>query len=574
MRRAAAPDGLNLHHAESPSPSPSQILRSWLSCLTASSLLLGCAGLGPRGEPPPPTRAGVAPGALPESTDRAQGFVFEDLDGDGVRDPDEPGLPGVRVSNGVDVVRTDDAGRWALPVGDDTILFVIKPRDWWPPLDANGLPRFYYVHKPAGSPDADFAYPGVAPTGPLPASIDFPLSRRPESDRFEVLVVGDPQPYDEEQLGWYARDTVAELVGSQAAFGLSLGDLVGDDLSLFEGLNAVQGRVGIPWYNVIGNHDLNFHSPGDAHSDETFERVYGPASYAFQVGRAHFVVLDDVLWGGFDGLRSDGRARNDNYAAGFRPDQMRFLESLLATIPADELVVLAVHIPLPAPARRGAPRPQRVLELLSGHPHSLTLAGHTHRLDHAFFGPRDGFAPEGGGRHHQFVVGAASGNRWRGAPDELGIPHATMRDGAPNGYAVLEVDGHTYRLRYKASRRPADHQLSIFAPERVAAGESAEVVVNVFAASRESQVELRVGEDAPWQPLEREGRVDPFYQAARALEARVDGDWRPLQGPVRSSHIWVGRLPTGLPPGRHWIEVRSRDRHGRVHLGSRALLVD
>ena len=37
------------------------------------------------------------------------------------------GLPGVRVSNGQEVVKTDATGQYSLAVSDDTILFVIKP---------------------------------------------------------------------------------------------------------------------------------------------------------------------------------------------------------------------------------------------------------------------------------------------------------------------------------------------------------------------------------------------------------------------------------------------------------------
>ena len=39
------------------------------------------------------------------------------------------------------------------------------------------LPRFYRHHYPKGSPaDLNLTYEGLAPTGPLPASVDFPLS--------------------------------------------------------------------------------------------------------------------------------------------------------------------------------------------------------------------------------------------------------------------------------------------------------------------------------------------------------------------------------------------------------------
>jgi hypothetical protein len=229
----------------------------------------------------------------------------------------------------VDVALTDEKGGYALALGTEAVLFVVKPRDWMTPVDANHLPRFHYVHKPLGSPDETFRYKGARPTGPLPESVDFPLYRKTESERFEAIVFADPQPYTLQHLSWFARGTVSELVGSKAALGISLGDLVGDRLDFFELLNEIQGLAGIPWYNVLGNHDMNYMSPNDEHSDETFERVYGPGTYAFQYGSVHFVVLDDVIWKGFSGYDEEsGLPASGNYEGGLREDQIVFLENL------------------------------------------------------------------------------------------------------------------------------------------------------------------------------------------------------------------------------------------------------
>ena len=146
------------------------------------------------------------------SAETARGVVFDDQNGNGVRDAGEPGIAGVQVSNGLDVVKTDPAGNYELSVDDDTIVFVIKPRDWQTRFDGKNLPRFYYIHKPAGSPDGDFKYPGVEPTGPLPASIDFPLTASAEPDEFTVIVMGDPQPTSQREVRFYANDVVAELI--------------------------------------------------------------------------------------------------------------------------------------------------------------------------------------------------------------------------------------------------------------------------------------------------------------------------------------------------------------------------
>src|SRR5690606_24329289 len=64
----------------------------------------------------------------------ARGLVFHDSNGNRRFDEGEKPLKGIRVSNGRDIVKTDDEGRYELPVDDDTIVFVIKPRGWRTPL--------------------------------------------------------------------------------------------------------------------------------------------------------------------------------------------------------------------------------------------------------------------------------------------------------------------------------------------------------------------------------------------------------------------------------------------------------
>src|SRR5262245_58850045 len=60
----------------------------------------------------------------------AAGTVFEDRSGAGRRQRGDPGIAGVMVSNGRDVVPTDSEGRWRLPVAEGDSLFVVKPAHW------------------------------------------------------------------------------------------------------------------------------------------------------------------------------------------------------------------------------------------------------------------------------------------------------------------------------------------------------------------------------------------------------------------------------------------------------------
>ncbi|MGI9591304.1 MAG: calcineurin-like phosphoesterase C-terminal domain-containing protein [Myxococcota bacterium] len=476
------------------------------------------------------------------------------------------------MSNGREVVRSDWRGRWWLPVDDDTILFVVKPRGWRTPLTPDGLPLFYHRHKPAGSP-AGLRYPGVAPTGPLPASVDFPLRRAREPDAFRVVLLADPQPYDLREVDFLARDVIAQLEGVDAAFALVLGDLVGDDLSLFAPLNRVLARMGIPWWPVHGNHDLNFAAADDRNSDETWERIYGPSSYAFEFGRAHFLVLDDVI---YEGATPEGEP--GAYRGGLAPRELAFARNYLATVPREELVVVAMHVPLRT-AGRGSGRhqvPERgaLLSLLEDRPRTLSLSGHLHMQERLLLGREDGFARKEALQH--ITVATASGSWWRGAPDEVGIPHTTMRDGAPNGYGLLEIDGARAEFRFRAARRPADEQMAIHAPAELPAAEAAEteILVNVFGGSPRTRVEMRLGPGAPWRPLRKVVRKDPGYVELyeRERTQRPPRGWR-LPAPNDSMHLWAGTLPPSPEPGATLLEVRATQPSGRILTGRQLLRI-
>ncbi|UCG33399.1 MAG: calcineurin-like phosphoesterase family protein [Phycisphaerales bacterium] len=496
------------------------------------------------------------------SAPQATGVVYHDRDGDGLRDPDESGLPGVGVSNGRDVVRTDAEGRYRLPLTDDTVIFVIKPAGWMTPLDEDNAPRFYYVHKPAGSPR--LTYPGVAPTGPLPDSVDFPLVRNHEPERFRVILFGDTQPDSQQDIHYLAHDIIEELVGVDAAFGISLGDLVNNDLSLLEPLIETIGVLGLPWHYVLGNHDKNQDSLDDRYSSETFQRFFGPPHYAFDYGQVHFVVLDDVVW---EKPEPDKRR---SYHAGLGRKQLEFIRNDLALVPAEKLIVLAMHIPLIEVEDRA-----ELFRILQERPYTLSLSAHYHFQAHMFLDSDDGWnAPN---PHHHLIHATACGSWWTGAPDELGIPHTIMRDGAPNGYSFITFDRNRYDIVFKAARRPADYQMNIYAPEEVAQSQTAqcEVLVNVFAGSDRSTVEMRLGDRGHWITMKRTERLDPSYAQLQAMESKLESPpWEKLPRRTRDCHhLWHGQLPADPPIGTHLVRVRTTDMFGHTYTASRVIRI-
>ncbi len=494
--------------------------------------------------------------------EEATGRVFHDQNNNGIHDSGEPGLAGIPVSNQKEVSVTDDSGQWSLPCDDDTIFFVIKPKNWQTPVNDQQLPQFYYIHKPGGSPTGT-RYPGVDPTGPLPETIDFPLTPSEEPETFRAIFFGDPQPSSIEQVDYIAHDVIPELIGTDAKFGVTLGDIMFDNLSLFEPSNANVALIGIPWFNVIGNHDLNFEAEKDSDSDETFHRYFGPAYYSFDYGAVHFVVIDNVDWG------SHGSAGKKTYRGGMGEEQIEFIKNDLTLVPEEKLVCLIMHVPLIDVGDR-----QDLYRLIEERPYTMSISGHTHWHAHLFIDETDGW--KGDEPHHHIVNVTVSGSWWKGRKNELGVPHATMRDGAPNGYSIITFDGVKHTLDFKAAGHPADYQMTVFAPDEIAAANSAKtpVYVNVFNGSDKSKVKLRLGKEAPWIDLEKVAELDPFYVASRQREIDTGiPKNRTLNGPVPSRHLWKVFLPEGIASGSYLIEVEATDAYDRVHHGRRIIRV-
>lgn len=490
----------------------------------------------------------------------ATGYVFEDQNENGKKDRNESGIANVSVSNSQQVVVTDTNGKYEIPVGDDNIIFVIKPSGYVPKINENNLPEFYYIHKPNGSPKSEFA--GVKPTGKLPKSIDFGLIPTEEKETFTALIFGDPQPYNLEEIEYFTKGIVTEVEGiKDVPFGLSLGDLVGNDLDLFSPYIKAVKKIGIPWYNLMGNHDMNFDATEDQLSDETYEAHFGPANYAFNYGKVHFIVMDDILY-------PDPRDMK-GYLGGFRKDQLDFIENDLNYVPKDHLVVLAWHIPLFEPEDNNTFRDEdreRLFSILSEFPQTLSLSAHTHIQRQDFFGKDEGFNRDK--PHHEYNVGTTSGDWYSGKLNKEGIPISVMRDGTPKGYAFIHFDGNSYKINYKVAGENENYQMKVFAPKVVAKGRrtQAGIFVNFFMGTQGDKVLYRI-DGGEWHPMQYTERTDPSYEFLvnewDLTEELMPG--RRSSNPVKSTHLWRGNIPTNLDTGKHSIEVKAIDMFGKTY---------
>ncbi len=491
-----------------------------------------------------------------ETKETVSGIVFHDRNGSEAFDPEtDTPLEGVAVSNGRDIAVTDEEGRYTLAVDDHTILFLIKPANWSVPVNDLQIPQFYHIHNPQGA--AGSKYDGLKPTASLPASVDFPLLPAEEPDEFEAIVFADTQPRDKKEISYLARDAVAELIGTNAAFGITLGDLVFDDLDLLPLVNETVATIGIPWRHLIGNHDLDFSADDNAGARGAYYSHYGPSYYSFSYGSAHFLVLDN------NRFIIDGD--NRYYRPELDQDQLVFVQNELARIDNDKVLVVMMHIPWDD---NGWNREQRdtLMALLAEHPNALSLGAHWHRHYHRYLDEEYGLPA--GRYHHMVSVGAVCGAWWQGMPDEYGIPHAMMSDGTPTGYGILQVNRAGAKMHWQSSRRSRQFQMHIHVSEEnnMEKTESLTVTANIFNALPDARVQMRIGQSGEWINMEKITERDPLRLEAAAFDALLtehlgeDPPWLEMGGTAHTYTLWQGSINEPLQDGIHVLHVRSKDR--------------
>jgi hypothetical protein len=438
------------------------------------------------------------------------------------------GIGGVSVSDGWDVARTGDDGRFELvSAADRDFLRVTVPAGFTIPRNPTGTARHY---RPI--------IPGTG--GEMEAVFDLEPMEDPDDDHV-LLLLADIQTEDPREMGWFRSQTVPDVretlatLGAGEAVGIADGDIMFDHLELFGDYQAGVAAMGIPFFQVVGNHDLDQESGIDEGSTRTFSRHFGPRYYSFDRGAVHYVILDDVFWHGA------------GYLGYLGSDQLRWLEGDLAHVETGRPVIVACHIPVlggrhvrlenphPAPGISVANRDllYRLLEPYQAH----VLTGHTHESEHVF---------EGG--VHEHVNGAVCGAWWSGP---------ICGDGTPNGYSVYEIRGEAVTWRYKSTGFPLSHQLRAY-PVGADAAAPDDIVANVW------------GWDPEWTVFwyedgERRGEMDRRVGTDPLSEALHRGEDRPPRrtwvDPFTIDHLFYAPVS----PGAREIRVEATDRFGRVY---------
>ncbi len=311
------------------------------------------------------------------------GFVFEDVNQNGMKDKNEPGIKSVAVSNQVDVVTTGNDGSFSLPRGKGYgIVFITLPEGYknvdvfWKAIDSTKPETPINFPLVKSKPVSSFTFIHASDTHISPASIDRmkKLERITDSVKPDIMLI--------------------------------TGDLVRDALrvpeptarSLYELFKTEKKQINTTVWLVPGNHEifgierhLSLVSPGNPMYGRKMYRYYfGPDYYSFNFGGVHFIALNSL---DFEDLWYYGKIDST---------QLEWLKRDVALVDPKTPVVTFQHVPFYSgglslspyeangPARtieleKGViqyrhvvSNAQDVLAILKNHNYPLALAGHHH----------------------------------------------------------------------------------------------------------------------------------------------------------------------------------------------------
>ena len=342
-------------------------------------------------------------------------------------------IEGAVVSDGFTVTTTDAQGVYQMRVKKSTpFVFVSVPADCEIPVE-NGMPKIY---KKIALGDNDVV------------QRSFTLERTGKKERFTLLALADVQIGRDDEVTMLDEEVLPLLIPyvqqelEAPVYGISLGDLVWDNMPFHSVYKEQIRKIGVPVFQVIGNHDHDKAIGMDTEADHSFRAAFGPTYYSYNIGDCHFVVLDDVLYTG-----------SSNYTAEITEAQMAWLEQDLKHVPKDKLIIIGVLMScdllilddlgteMPTAFTQSA-----LYALLDGY-NVRILSGHSH----------NNYTTTISETIEENTLGAVMGAYWNG--EEL------CNDGSPRGYAVYEIEGNRIaNWYYKGTAYPKEYQMYLYGP--------------------------------------------------------------------------------------------------------------
>ncbi len=361
-------------------------------------------------------------------------------------------LAGVVISDGLLCVQTDEKGYFEIDSELSRTKFIMAsiPSGYYAPTDDNGLPIFY--HKVT---DEEREKDMVQHTFEF-----YPITNNP--DRYTLIVGADPQSRGRtagmDRIAYHSLDCCDDLfldmrdkvatITDRNVYGLMLGDLIHEDLTLYDTYIAGVKTLGFPMFNVLGNHDNDPGAKTDADGRHVFEDKLGPTYYSFNIGKQHYVVLDNLIMK----LNSSGHLKNSDQ--GLTDEIWQWLQNDLIYVDRSTTIMVAAHSPMFMDAglndRSQYTQGHRIdyANLFSKFAKVHAWAGHIHETFNYVYPASSNLK-----NVEVHTVARSTGELWT---------NEYIANGTPRGYTVVEVDGDDISWYFK----PTKYQTGAFTAER------------------------------------------------------------------------------------------------------------
>ena len=473
---------------------------------------------------------------------------------------DGEGIPGVVISDGIEVTVTDEDGIYYLPSAKKNgYVFISVPANYEVSNNIGNLPQFYQrVKAGSGVEQKDFSLIKVDNTHHVVlAMADWHLAARTNDlQQFNSKILVD------------ANETISAYKKKGAkVYVLTLGDLSWD-LYWYDNRFALpeyvleMNKLNSSVFNLIGNHDNDPYVQGDWPSENPWRNILGPTYYAFNLGDVHYIVLDNIEFINNGGAKD--KVGDRSYNTKIVSDQTQWLKKYLATIEdKSKPIVVGMHAPLfsrPQVNASGNYTPSYSMgggdafaSAFAGFTNVHVLTGHSH-INWAIE------KEEGASTFMEHNIGAVCATWWWTGNNGYAGNHI-CKDGSPGGYAVWEMNGKDVKWHYKSAGYDKDYQfraydlnkvhitasefapnstdakLAEYAKEYANSNNQNEVLINVFGYDDKWKVEVK--ENGSPLEVKRVNVLDPLHIVSYSAQ-RLDRNATPTSSFVThtTSHMF------------------------------------
>lgn len=359
------------------------------------------------------------------------------------------GVENVVVSDGAEVTVTNEKGIYQLKSAKKWgYVFISVPSGYEVP-SVGVLPQFHRALKNSAD---------------VVERADFKLEKVDGQDSYKIFMLGDMHLANRtgelSQVAQFTSDLTDYMTRhkGEKMYALTLGDMTWDlywysnSYYFPQYLNTVNSQIkNLQIFHTMGNHDNDFQTRSDYDAAVKYVDQICPTYYSFNIGKVHYVVMDDIDCSSYDGSTSR------NYVKSLSAEQLDWLAKDLSYVAKTTPVVVAMHAQVFYPTTSGFKidhdqvNTLRLFDILDGYTVRF-VTGHTHKL----FNVTPDAPIVDGHNFREYNSGSVCASWWWSGNLTPGIHIGT--DGTPGGYGIWDVTGTDFQCLYKSTGWPEEYQ--------------------------------------------------------------------------------------------------------------------